>query len=152
MVIVTTATMPAITMTRTVCSLVARLQTAAFATICPSVKSCMIRSIATLETLLSIAMSGQWPQSNKKTTKMGPSETVFVAYPQEKIPVSRPHDRLYLWISFLTLTVSTGGGSQLSKWFDGSNANGPKKTCSGDMQDGDHWTVEFNLDNVADAT
>ncbi len=83
-------------MTRTVCSLVVRLQTAAFATICPSVKSCMIHSIAILETLLLIAMSGQWPQSNKTTTKLGPSETAFVAYPEEKIPVRRPHDRLYL--------------------------------------------------------
>ncbi|KAL8765457.1 MAG: hypothetical protein Q9209_007484 [Squamulea sp. 1 TL-2023] len=39
-------------------------------------------------------------------------------------------------------------GSQLNNWMKGTNANGPKKTCDGDIKDGDHWTISFNLDNV----
>ena len=60
-------------------SLDAKLQTAASATKCPSVKNSMIHSIGILEIPLLIMMSGRWQQSNKTTSRTGLSQTVFVA-------------------------------------------------------------------------
>lgn len=47
--------------------------------------------------------------------------------------------------------MSVGGGAQLQTFIAGTNKQGPQKTCDGDMQDGDYWTVDFDYTNTADA-
>lgn len=50
------------------------------------------------------------------------------------------------------LTSPAGGGAQLETWIEGNDSGDeklfPKKTCSGKVEDGDFWTVDFRTDGV----
>ncbi|KAL9126349.1 MAG: hypothetical protein Q9175_007934 [Cornicularia normoerica] len=45
---------------------------------------------------------------------------------------------------------NASGGSQVLAFIQGTNKQGPQKTCTGDIQDGDHWTVGFDYTNTND--
>ena len=93
-------------------------------------------------------MSGQWLRSNKTTSRKAQLETVYDASRRVKTPVRSPG--IFQAIKRLTLRFFEGGGSQLLAFMKGGNTIGPKKTCSGDMRDGDYWKIEFNTRNTDD--
>ena len=110
----------------------------------------MISLTAISEIKRSIAMSGQWQQPNKKTSKMAQSEIVFDVYPARRILVRWLHYCLPQKLTSWLRVSFQGGGAQLLAFTRGTNQQGPRKTCKDAMKDGDHWTIDFDYDNIPD--
>lgn len=112
------------------------------ATDCHSARDLKIRSMIARPTV----MSGRWPRSNKTTSRKAQLETAYDACRAGKIPVHSPV--ISQAVRKLTLRLFEGGGAQLQAFLAGKNQKGPRKTCDGDVRDGDYWTIDFNLDNT----